>query len=346
MGETYTTDGVEPEDRLHDFDGLQVHSEHPMHVTSSSPGNFGAHARALNLGPVNVVDLCCSPARVERTPRLVRQLDPGLVSVVMVTSGRLVVAQAGSEALLQPGDMALYTSWQPFQINIESDTSTARLVRAHMPRALLGPVTGNLEKKIATTLPGRRGVGGLLGDFLARLTEDSAEYAPADVPRLANLVVDLVTATIAHDFDDRAVSSTAAHHALLPQIMAFVRQHLHDPRLSPTSIAAAHHISLSYLHRLFQEHDLTLGAWIRRERLDRARRDLMDPQLVHVPVHRIAARWGYQDHATFTRAFRASFGVPPRDLRTRLTEASPGAGTQQARRSTRTAFACEPRSDS
>jgi len=102
---------------------------------------------------------------------------------------------------------------------------------------------------------------------------------------------------------------------MLPRIMTFVDEQLHDPHLSPTSIAAAHHISVSYLHRLFKDHDTTLWAWVRRERLDRARRDLADPRLLHLPVHRIAARWGYRDHATFTRAFRAAFGVPPRTFR-------------------------------
>ena len=311
LGATYTTDGLAPEDRLDHFDHVQVHSEHPMRVTSHAAESFVAHARALDLGAVNIVDLCCSPSRVVRTPRLVRQADPELISVVVPRSGRLVVSQAGRAAFLQPGDLALYSSSQPFQINIDSDTSTARLVRAHMPRSLLSKVVNDLDERLATPLPGQRGVGALLGQFLTRVTDDSEEYGLADLPRLANLAVDLVTASVAHEGGTRA----AGRGALLPQILAFVRGHLDDPQLSPTSVAASHHISVSYLHRLFQEHDTTVGAWIRQERLDRARRDLTDPQLMHLPVHRIAARWGYPDHATFTRAFSAAFGVPPRDFR-------------------------------
>ena len=315
IGATYTTDGLAAEDRLGHFDHFQVHSEHPMRFTSPSPESFVAHARAFDLGAVNIVDLSCSPSRVVRTPRLVRQADPELVSVVVVRSGRLVVSQAGRAAFLQPGDFALYSSSQPFQINIDSDTSTARLVRAHMPISLLSKVVDDLDGRLATPLPGNRGVGALLGQFLTRVTDDSADYGVADLPRLANLTVDLLTAAVSHQDGGGAADRDSGRAALLPQILAFVRQHLDDPQLSPTSVAAAHHISVSYLHRLFQEHDTTVGAWIRRERLDRARRDLTDPQLMHVPVHRIAARWGYQDHATFTRAFTAAFGIPPRDFR-------------------------------
>lgn len=315
MGITYSTESLEPPERLPEFDRLQVASEHPMHFTSSSPETFGAHVRAVDLGAVNVVDLCCSPAQVLRTPQLVREVDPGLVSVVMVRSGRLAISQGDRKALLQAGDLALYTSWQPFRIDIDSDSGPARLVRAQMARTVLTPVIDGVEHTIATNLSGRRGVSGLLGQFLTRVADDWEDYSPADAPRLGNLAVDLLTATVAHELHPDGPGSGRPRQALLSQIMTFVRRHLHDPQLSPRTIAAANHISVSYLHRLFQEHESTLGAWIRQERLDRARRDLADPRLLHLPVHRIAARWGYPDHATFTRAFRTAFGVPPRDLR-------------------------------
>ncbi|WP_308429099.1 helix-turn-helix transcriptional regulator [Streptomyces brasiliensis] len=80
-------------------------------------------------------------------------------------------------------------------------------------------------------------------------------------------------------------------------------------------MAAAHHISVSYLHRLFQDHETTVSAWIRSQRLERARRDLAEPALRAVPVHRIAARWGFSDHATFTRSFRSAYDIPPKEYR-------------------------------
>lgn len=320
-GAVYTTDGVAPEDRLAHFDHLQVNSDHPMHVTSEAAERFVAHARVVDLGAVNIVDLSCSPARVVRSPRLVRQGDPELVSVVVARSGRLVVSQAGRAAILQPGDLALYSSSQPFQITIDSDASTARLLRAHLPVSLLSKVVDDLDERVATPFSGQRGMGALLGQFLTRVTDDSEAYGLGDLPRLANLAVDLVTATVSHA---GSPGTRPGRTSMLLPILAFVRENLDDPQLSPSSIAAAHHISVSYLHRLFQEQDTSVGAWIRRERLDRARRDLTDPQLMHLPVHRIAARWGYPDHSTFTRSFSAAFGIPPREFRNGVPRSRPG----------------------
>ena len=320
MSVTYTTDDLSPEDRLPHFDELQVNSEHPMRVTSRTPGGFVARARSLDLGAVNVVDLHCSSARVIRTPQLVRQHDPELLCVLIARSGRLAITQAGRETVLGAGELALYTSSQPFEIDIHGGEGTARLVRAHVPRSLLSGVQDGLVDTLATAQAAHKGVGMLLSQFLTRVTDDADEYLPTDLPRLGNLAVDLMTATLSHESDAVAAGS-GGQAGMLPRIMAFAHRQLQDPQLSPRSIAAAHHISVSYLHRLFQQQDTTLGAWIRQERLDRARRDLTDPRLLDLPVHRIAARWGYRDHATFTRAFSATFGVPPRDYRNNLVDA-------------------------
>jgi AraC-like DNA-binding protein len=54
-----------------------------------------------------------------------------------------------------------------------------------------------------------------------------------------------------------------------------------------------------------------VAGWIRRRRLERCRRDLLDPALRAQPVGVIAARWGLTEPAHFSRLFRAAYGVPP-----------------------------------
>lgn len=102
---------------------------------------------------------------------------------------------------------------------------------------------------------------------------------------------------------------------LLPRIRSFILGHLGDPRLDPASVAAAHHISVRSLHRLFQSQGLTVVGFIRHQRLEGVRRDLTDPGLRGKPIHAVAARWGFPRAAEFTRAFRASYGVTPSDYR-------------------------------
>ncbi|MFJ6863393.1 helix-turn-helix transcriptional regulator [Streptomyces termitum] len=93
-------------------------------------------------------------------------------------------------------------------------------------------------------------------------------------------------------------------------------------------VAAAHHLSLSYLHRVFgrQSGGETVAAWIRSQRLERARQDLEDPALRTTPVHAVAARWGIPRASDFSRSFRAAYGVSPHEHRTRAMKGA-GGGT-------------------
>lgn len=311
----FRSDDLPPAERLTRFDEFLLHSDHPMRVTDTDPDGFRATARALDLGSVNIVELTCSPSLVRRTARLVRQGDPELSSVVFPRRGSLVVSQGGRQALLGERDFALYDSSQPFSVRITGRT-TATLVRAHVPRALLPLPARQAERLLATRLPGREGMGALLTQFLGGVVADSA----GDVTRMGSAGLDLLAATLAHHLDAGPRVPDDTHRGALPaRVEAFVDAHLSDPDLSPRAIAAAHHISVSYLHRLFRDQEMTVTALIRHRRLERARRALADPRLRSEPVHRIAARCGFRDHAAFTRAFRAAHGIPPRDFREQRT---------------------------
>jgi AraC-like DNA-binding protein len=103
--------------------------------------------------------------------------------------------------------------------------------------------------------------------------------------------------------------------ALLIRIRAWIEEHLDHPELSPADVAAAHHISLRYLHKLFSVQQSTVAGWIRHRRLERCRRALLDPAQATRPVSAIAARWGILNAAHFSRVFRDAYGLAPAEYR-------------------------------
>ena len=125
-----------------------------------------------------------------------------------------------------------------------------------------------------------------------------------------------------------------AHRALMLQITSFIEEHLGEAGLAPAQIAAAHHISLRQLHKLFHASGTTVAGWIRQRRLERCGHDLRDPRWSGRPVASIGARWGDPDPAHFSRLFKAAYGVGPRDYR--AVAYPPGqaacAGVQDGRR--------------
>ena len=83
-------------------------------------------------------------------------------------------------------------------------------------------------------------------------------------------------------------------------------------------MAAAVHVSLRHLQKLFERRGATITGWIRDRRLERCWHDLADPALAHRPVGAIAASWGLVDAAQFSRTFRARYGRTPREHRSEL----------------------------
>ncbi|MEU1572607.1 helix-turn-helix domain-containing protein [Streptomyces collinus] len=94
-----------------------------------------------------------------------------------------------------------------------------------------------------------------------------------------------------------------------------ILRHLADPGLAPPAIAAAHFVSVRYLHKLFQSEGVTVGEWIRTQRLERCRRDLLRSPAPGDGVAAVARRWGFTSPSHFSRAFRAAYGVAPREWR-------------------------------
>jgi AraC-like DNA-binding protein len=80
-------------------------------------------------------------------------------------------------------------------------------------------------------------------------------------------------------------------------------------------IAAENYISVRHLHKLCEAEGTTVAAWIRARRLERCRRDLLDPSLRTHPVSAVATRWGFVNPEHFSRLFRAIHQLPPGEYR-------------------------------
>ncbi|MBO0807953.1 MAG: helix-turn-helix domain-containing protein [Actinobacteria bacterium] len=111
--------------------------------------------------------------------------------------------------------------------------------------------------------------------------------------------------------------------ALLVSVHRYIEERLGEPNLSPAVIAAAHHVSVRYLYRLFERQGMSVAGWIRHRRLERCRRDLLDPEQWGRSVASIGARRGFADPVHFSRVFRAAYGLPPGEFRLAGQEAGP-----------------------
>ncbi|MEU9992931.1 helix-turn-helix domain-containing protein [Streptomyces sp. NPDC048045] len=310
----FRSEDVPAADRFDYWTELLGRTHAPMELRSDHVDDFRASQRVLGLGAVTVWAATFQPLVFRRTPKLIRQSDPETYHLSLVVRGSGAGVWRHRETAYKPCDVFINSSSLPNDVYSTGDP--VQTVALEVPKALLPLPRDMAGRIVGARVSARDGMGALLAQFLTRLIADPAAYQPSDRPRLATVVTPLVAALFAHLLEaDDCLPPETHQRALTLRIQAFIREHLHDPRLTPATIAAAHHISTSYLHRLFREEDATVAAWIRRLRLEAARRDLTDPALHATPIHAIATRWGFPRATDFSRAYRAAYGTTPKDHR-------------------------------
>jgi len=298
----------------------------PLEV--SSPGgdaDFRGRLRGCELGGLRLIEVRAEPHTARRTARLVKAAPAGCYKIGVQLRGTSLLIQDGREALLTPGDFAVYDTDRPYSLAL----SDHRMLVLIFPRDMLGLPQQQVAGLTATRLPGAAGgMASLIGPFLGQVADllDEVDSRSLGVGlRLAGNVVDLLGTVLAERLDTVPADPDAAHRALMLQITAFIEEHLGEADLAPAQIAAAHHVSLRQLHKLFHSSGTTVAGWIRQRRLEHCGRDLRDPRCATRSVAAIGARWGYPDPAHFSRLFKATYGLGPRDYRASCGLAAPAS---------------------
>ncbi|WP_051951092.1 helix-turn-helix domain-containing protein [Actinacidiphila yeochonensis] len=301
-------------DRFEVWQDLLSRTYAPMHLSSEAAADFHAHQRVITLGEVSIWPATFQHLVFRRTPKLIRQSDPENCHLSLLLRGSAVASWDRNEAAYRVYDIHTNDTSLPFELSTGHDR--AAMVGIEVPKRLVGLPWDSARQVIGGQISWRNGVGALLGQFVSQVAADTSVYRAEDGPRLGQVISDLVTALFANvlDSDEHLQPETRSRTAVLGA-KAFIRQNLGDPELTPSAVAAALHVSRSHLYGLFRAEGIAIAAYIRDQRLEAARHELTDPARAATPIHAIAARWGFKDHATFTRSFRTAYGTAPRDLR-------------------------------
>jgi AraC-like DNA-binding protein len=276
-------------------------------------GGFGLRGpvRFADIGAVRLVEIHAD-CEAHRTTNLIRSSDPELCKIDLQLGGRSVLEQHGRQASLEPGDFAFVDLAQPCRLNLPSSRHAVVI----FPRALLPIKRRDTDKLTGVTFSGADSRSTLVSSIVRATTRNLDDYEGAHGARVGSAILDLITDTLAARLGENGVMTREKQQrTLLLRIRAYMEERLGDPDLAPATIAGAHHISTRYLHRLFEPQGTTVATWLRSRRLARCRQDLLNPALSHATVSGIGARWGFADPASFSRAFRNEYGVPPSEYR-------------------------------
>jgi AraC-like DNA-binding protein len=304
---------VSPTDRL-DFWSESSHDAYlPVQVRSPTREQFGARLWGYELGPLSMFRIAAAPNTMMRGASAITACDPECLHLSVVLRGQINAAQEGRTGMARVGDLISYETSHP--VVFRADQPYESLV-IRVPKDLLGRQQEEISRLTAVGIPGTDGLPKAAVAFFCGLVGrlEAGTITPSDAPNTIECVLDLVRALYSAPRTDDAPRMRTRAEILL-NVQSFIELNLGDPELDPERIARATFISTRYLHKLFEAEGTSVCRWIRETRLERCRRDLLDPALADETILAIASRWGLPGPEHFSRLFRSAYGCSPSELR-------------------------------
>src|SRR5699024_9099004 len=246
------------EDTANDFDGWQSlvsDSFVPLDTEPQRRGGFTGRISARDYDSVVMSQINADPHAVLRTPGLIsrtRSDEHGATAnyfkVSLQLDGHGLLIQDGREMALAPGTLAIYDTSRPYTLSFDSDFSSYVMMypqsRVNLPVAAVGQLT-------ATPIGADHRLGAVVAQVISQAGAMLPSLNRATGVRLAGNVVDLLTTVMADELT-AAGGEADERQRMWDEITDFIDAHLSDPQLSPSTIAAAHFISVRTLHQVFE----------------------------------------------------------------------------------------------
>ncbi|WP_405577568.1 AraC family transcriptional regulator [Streptomyces sp. NBC_01092] len=252
----------------------------------------------------------CSGGRevVERDARHIRSDPRGAYELLVPLAGTARVEQGPSATGIRPGQMVLCDVDRPMTFAHDAGFLSVAFMMSGEDVAVRSRVAAAGPQ----LLDGTRGLGRVVRQLTATLHEEREQLTEPAFDIACDRLLDLVCLAAEGGGDTVPSGQRATVEAA---VRRHVRRHACDADLDVASVARALGWSVRHVQQVLQAAGTTARDLIRRERLNVARARLAGAGWAAYSIAEIAHSCGFGSHASFATAFRAEFGMTPREAR-------------------------------
>lgn len=276
----------------------------PLSPEAIGGGPFYGALQNIERGPITLSRIEGSAQRVRRGAREIATTRGDFAYLNIQLSGHGQVRGGGGVRKTEPGSGAIVLADHLFELEFDRPFSQLCVAmpldwmrdRFELPLGVVA--TRNVD------LLG--GAGRVVKASLSALMEATS---PNEIAQCGDLFASAL------DIALRPYQTPPSAHdrALMPSLIRLLAQRLDDETFSPTSAAEALGCSVRTVHAACQREGRSFGRLLLDARLEAAETALRSTPIVARRVGQIAFACGFSDLSHFSRAFRARFGVAPRD---------------------------------
>ncbi|CAB3771139.1 AraC family transcriptional regulator [Paraburkholderia solisilvae] len=231
------------------------------------------------------------------------------IYIKIVTSGVMLVEQDGVRKRLGPGDAVLVDPDQPYEQVFDEKTE---LIALQIPKETLRErgLRFRLRHIFVANMasPDTRAII----DIITRIANQHGASSVKMRMRQGEYLADLVDLLLD---DPTLITKGRSGPATLFQAKCYIEKNFDNPGLTRSDIAAAVHVSDSYLNRIFREQEgQSIMRFLLNYRLAVAENFFKQENSYRTPIGTVASNCGFATHAHFTRTFKQRYGMSPREL--------------------------------
>ena len=229
-------------------------------------------------------------------------------------SGSSLASQRGREVTIGDGDaVAIDPAAGAFSI---LRAGPARMIGVRIPRRSVPAGAVSSGAGPLRLVPAGTAALQLLTSYLHGALSGSALSAGLLADTVASHVADLIMLSLDPVYSATPPASVCSVRAArLAAVKADIEKHLTDGSLTVATLAARHRISARYLHKLFEDEEITYSRFVLDRRLALAYRTLRQPRSATRTISSIASDTGFGDLSYFNRTFRRRYGITPSSAR-------------------------------
>ncbi|KRB88816.1 hypothetical protein ASE22_20620 [Sphingomonas sp. Root720] len=277
--------------------------------------DFGGVFLRSGLGDADIVYSSSwgSPARVVRTEQAIRKSRVDVVLIVLGVAGEAELSQDGRSTLLRRGSLALIDSNRTYEIKV---AKAWKAIWLKIPRQALEARLFTYRDWLGQSLSTSHGLGYIASQMIHACLRAAKVLEDVEARFLANSVLDVIATAFANAAKSESEGARSRHtETMLQRVNKFIETNIQNSDLSPALISRSCGISERYLRQLFASRGTTMTTVIRSKRLEECRRRLGGFGNCSPSVTEVAFSLGFENISSFNRAFKARFGVTPRQVK-------------------------------
>ncbi|HEY7228865.1 MAG TPA: helix-turn-helix domain-containing protein [Pseudolabrys sp.] len=270
--------------------------------------HFSARVRVRSSGSLRFAMCQSTSYEIIRTQRDISRAPADYYIVYLQMRGQTFINQCDEIAGMDCNDIVLFDCRRPYRAALSNDGVRAVAV---LPRPMINSRSPWLGERPLHKIHSTSQYVDLARRHLLQLMSEKLNECETDL--LTENLCNLLALASAPDIPRSPLRTELQTAALL----AFCKQNLHRPELSPKLVAAHFGISLRTLHGRFEKFGTTFGRWLLEMRLDRCSRVLKDPNQRRY-ISELAYNCGFNDLSHFNKAFRNRFEMSPTEWRAKF----------------------------